>query len=127
MEVNADSRIWIYLSDKELDQDTEKSISVDLYLFLQNWKAHGNPLKTGYEIRDHRFIILSVDEEEFSASGCSIDKQVQFIKELEAKYGLSLLNRLLVAYPEGDKVKVVPSSKIPELLASGAINEGTMI
>lgn len=125
--MSGNNKIWAYLSDKALDAETEKSISHDVASFLQHWKAHGNPLETSYRILHHRFIVISVNEAEFSASGCSIDKQVQFIKETEKKYGINLLNRLLVAYLNKDTVEVVHSSKIPELLNAGAIDENTTV
>ena len=64
---------------------------------------------------------------QYSASGCSIDKQVQFIKELEKKYSLILLDRLLVAYKKEDEILVTHSSKIPQLLTEGLISKNTPV
>ena len=122
MSENRNERIWIYLSDVEFTTEIERHISQDTEAFVKDWKAHERPLSASFKILHKRFILISVDELEYTASGCSIDKQVRFIKDTEKKYNIHLLNRLLVAYLVGEKVEVIPASKIPELLASGKIN-----
>jgi len=121
------NRVWVYLSDKTFSPEVESGLKADVQNFLAGWNAHGTSLSSSFEIRHEHFIIISADEEKFSASGCSIDKQLRFIKDTEQKYGLSLLNRLLVAYKAGDEIKVIHSSKIPELLSAGQINENTLV
>lgn len=121
------NRVWVYLSDKLLSHELESFIVADLNHFLAGWNAHGTALSASAGVLHHRFIVIKADEENYSASGCSIDKQFQFIKVIENKYQLSLLNRLLVAYKEGSEVKVVHSAKVPEMLASGEMNENTVI
>lgn len=121
------SRVWVYLSDTPFSNEAEASLKNDIQQFLAGWNAHGTSLSSSFEIRHHQIIIIKADEEKFGASGCSIDKQLRFIKETEAKYGVSLLNRLLVAYHENGHIKIVHSSKIKDLLDQGVLNENTKI
>jgi len=121
------NRVWVYLSDKSFSPEVESGIKADLQNFLKDWNAHGTSLSASYDILQNHFIIIRADEEKFSASGCSIDKQLRFVKETEQKYGLSLLNRLIVAYKEGNDIKVIHSAKIPELLVAGQISENTIV
>ena len=121
------NRVWVYLSDKTLDETTIASLKGDLQDFLTGWNAHGTALTASAEILYNHFIIIKVDEEKFAASGCSIDKQFQFIKAAEQKYEITLLNRLLVAYKKDNEVKVIHSSKVTELLSTGELNENTGI
>jgi len=121
------NRVWVYLSDKAITGEVESALTVDIIAFLKEWNAHGTSLSASYEILQKRFIIIKADEEKFSASGCSIDKQLRFIKDAEQKYSLSLLNRLLIAYKVGEEIELIHSSKIPELLAAGKINENTTV
>src|ERR1700751_2893760 len=119
------NRVWVYLSDKVFADATVASLKEDLQHFLTGWNAHGTALSASADILHKHFIIIKADEEKFSASGCSIDKQFQFIKSAEQKYDFSLLNRLVIAYKNGNDVKVVHSSKVGEMLASGELNENT--
>ncbi len=125
--ISDNSRVWVYLSDKELSAEEEQMITADLHLFLTEWKAHGTPLATASQLTQQRFIIIAVDEDVYAASGCSIDKQLQFIKETEKKYNIHLLNRLLVAYQQNNKVEVIHSSKVQALLNEGVLNENTLV
>lgn len=121
------NRVWVYLSDKVLEDATVAALKNDLKNFIAGWNAHGTALSASSEILHKHFIIIKADEEKFAASGCSIDKQFQFIKEAEKKYNLSLLNRLVVAYKDGNTTKVIHSAKVPELLVSGQLTENTTV
>ena len=120
-------RIWIYTFSKELATTQLTDMYQRCQYFVEHWTAHEVNLDASYEIHKQRLLIFKVDEANYNASGCSIDKQVRFVKELEQLYAIELLNRLLVAYEHGDEVKVVKQSQIADLLASGAINEQTII
>jgi hypothetical protein len=121
------NRVWVYLSDKPFNEQIENGLKVDIQNFLSGWNAHGKALTASSEILHHYFIIIKADEEQYSASGCSIDKQFQFIKETEKKYNLNLLDRLIVAYKKENAVFVIHSSKVPQLLKDGVINENTIV
>ena len=75
------------------------------YTFLQS-----------FELYQNRLLIFKVNEEKYNASGCSIDKQVRFVKELEQAFSLELLDRLLVAYENNNQVEVVKSAQIKTFL-----------
>ena len=120
-------RIWIYTFSKELDTTQLTDMNQRCQYFVVHWTAHDVNLDASYEMHKQRLLIFKVNEANYNASGCSIDKQVRFVKELEQLYAIELLNRLLVAYEHGDEVKVVKQSQIADLLASGTINEQTII
>lgn len=122
------NRVWIYLSDKELLPEQQRLITEQTRDFLQNWKAHEVPLKAEHQILHNHFLIIKADEAEFHASGCSIDKQLRFIKNLEDSHGIQFLNRLLVAYMDThEKVHVIHASKFADLLATGMVNPETPV
>jgi len=84
-------------------------------------------LKAKAEIRYNRFLILIVDESQAGASGCSIDKSVNFIKKLEQEFGINLLDRFNLAYREGEKVLSAPRDEFEDLLRSGKIHSNTIV
>jgi len=120
-------KIWTYLSSVALTSEQEQEILSDGKAFVSSWTAHDNPLQADFQIHLHRILIFSVNEEVHMASGCSIDKLLRFVKDLEKKYSIELLNRLLVAASEQDGIFVFPASKIPELLENGKLSAQSLI
>ena len=94
------SRVWVYSSNRKFIQKEIFSIRKDLENFLSNWTSHNQNLDTGFELRYDRFIIISVNQEINNASGCSIDNCVRFIKKLENKYEVDLLDKMNVIYKQ---------------------------
>ena len=89
------SRIWIYQADRKLLADEEKIILTKGNEFTSAWAAHGHELMAGlYVMLDH-FIVVVLDEQVESASGCSIDKLMRFIVELQKELGINFTNRLI--------------------------------
>lgn len=120
-------KVWVYLSSKVLDGDVLKTIMEQGKAFVQNWKAHEMPLNGSFEVLHKRFIVVKVDETQYNASGCSIDKLLRLIKQLEADCQLELLNRLLVAYEKDKAVEVVHASNIKNMLAEKTMGENTKV
>jgi hypothetical protein len=127
MRFSEQSRVWIYQSDRELYEDEVKQLHEILNKFASEWTAHNHQLKAKAEIRYNRFLILIVDESQAGASGCSIDKSVNFIKRLEQEFNVSLLDRFNLAYREGESVLSAPRDKFEDLLRSGKINSDTIV
>ena len=94
------SRVWVYSSNRKFIQKEIISIRKDLENFLSNWTSHNQNLETGFELRYDRFIIIAVNQEINDASGCSIDNCVRFIKKLEIKYEVDLLDKMNVIYKQ---------------------------
>lgn len=127
MRFSEHSRVWIYQSDRELYDEQVKQLHEILNNFTAEWTAHNHQLKAKAEIRYNRFLILIVDETQAGASGCSIDKSVNFIKRLEQQFGINLLDRFNMAYRQGEKVLSAPRHEFEELLKTGRINAGTIV
>lgn len=120
-------RIWIYTLSRPLEaQDLEELKSLCSH-FVSGWTAHEVSLDASYELYKNRLLIFKVNEAKYNASGCSIDKQLRFVKELENKFNVELLNRLLVAYESNGGVEVVKQSAVPGLLDSHILNENTIV
>ncbi len=94
------SRVWIYSSNRKFVQKEIISLRNDLEDFLSNWTSHNQNLETSFELRYDRFIIIAVNQEINNASGCSIDNCVRFIKKLENKYEVDLLDKMNVIYKQ---------------------------
>jgi hypothetical protein len=127
MEFSSHSRVWIYQSDRKLTADELVQIQMNLDNFTRSWTAHNNQLKAKAEIRHNRFLVLIVDESQAGASGCSIDKSVNFMKQIEQQFGINLFDRFNLAYRDGEEVLSVPRHQFEELLKAGTINTQTIV
>lgn len=121
------SKVWVYQSDRPFTADEETTLNGALAQFTQQWTAHNQQLKAIGEVRNNRFIILMVDETQAEASGCSIDKSVHFIKEIESHFGVALFNRLLVSYEVNGAVKTTNVNELENLFATGQIKQDTFV
>ena len=97
-----ESRIWIYQSSRKFSDEEVTDIEKDLMQFIENWSAHGTSLEASFIIKYNRFIIIAVNQEFHPATGCSIDSSVGFIQNLEQKYSVDLLDKMNVAFKQGE-------------------------
>lgn len=120
-------RIWIYQANRELSESEEARILTKLETFTAQWKAHGTPLSAKAEVRHQRFVILMVDDDVAPPSGCSIDKSVHLLKEVEAETGVNLFDRMQVAFRDGEQIRAVSRAEFEQLLAQNKINGDTIV
>ena len=127
MEFSSHSRVWVYQSDRKLTDAEALQAQVLLDNFTTGWTAHNNQLLAKAEIRYNRFLILIVDESQAGASGCSIDKSVNFMKQLEQQFGINLFDRFNLAYRDGEEILSVPRHQFEDLLKAGKIDTETIV
>lgn len=94
--------------------------------FTAQWTAHNMQLKATGQVYFNRFIVLLVDETQAGASGCSIDKSVHFIKQIEEKLGVSLFNRQLIAYKKGEDINTFLLGEVDKYVANGELTPETV-
>jgi hypothetical protein len=121
------NKVWTFLIGQQPANDLLEQLTGETKAFVKGWTAHDHQLTASVEIFKNRIIIIKVDESNYGASGCSIDKLTRFIKELEKKHGISLLNRMLVAYKKDDEIFTAPASSTGDLLSKGTINENSIV
>ena len=121
------SRIWIYQANRSFSPEELEEIRGEMDAFLHQWTAHGSNLKAGYEIRYKRFIVIGLDQEQASASGCSIDASVRFIQHLEEKYDVTLLDKMNVSYKQGEYVAYKPLGDFKKMAKQKAVSGKTIV
>jgi hypothetical protein len=127
MQFSENSRVWVYQADRKLADSEVQQIQNELDSFTTGWTAHNSQLKAAGEIKYNRFIILIVDESQAGASGCSIDKSVRFVNDLQQQFNINLLDRFNLAYREGNEVLSAPRQAFEEKLKQGGINTNTIV
>jgi len=103
-----DSRIWIYQANRKLREEEVGQIATKTKTFLEQWTAHGSDLEAGFEIRYNRFIVIGLNQENATTSGCSIDTSVNFIQHFReyriAIYSVKLF--LLMCVMENPRLRI---------------------
>ena len=126
-ELPGETRVWIYQCDRKLSDSEIEAIKEQGDNFIDNWAAHGEKLEAAFDVLHSQFLIIFADEKQAEASGCSIDRSVHFIKNLEQEYSVSLLNRTLVAYKVDDEIVILPQEEFIGLVAQGALSKDTIV
>jgi len=120
------SKVWLFTSNKLLNESEQLSIQIDIDNFCAHWDSHGAVLKASGFILFSRILMLVVDESFHSISGCSMDKSVAFIKNMETKYNISLFDRLLQSALVDNQWQTNSTVVWSEKLKSNEINMDTV-
>lgn len=120
------SRLWIYTSNVPLEGELKSNIEAEMEQFIASWSSHGSSMDAVAEIVDKYFLIIGLDETSAGASGCGIDKSVKKIQELEAKFGIQLLNRQWVVFDK-EAIELVPLHQFWAMRKAGLIDDNTMV
>jgi len=127
-ELSGDSRAWVFQANKELSEQEQKLISAELNAFVDTWLSHGSLLKAHFKLLHNRFIVFFVDEEGDRMCGRAVDNSVRFVKELETKYKLILLDRNMMAYIDNKgNVQGCKLDELNQLIEEGKISPETKV
>ena len=126
-EMDKNSRIWVFQSNRKFFANELVEIEKSLSLFLENWTAHKVELKVAYTIKYDRFIIIALDESINAATGCSIDKCVHFIKDLENKYEIDLLDKMNISFKQGDYISYKSIVDFKKLVKNKSVSKNTIV
>jgi len=121
------ARVWVYKTARDLSHAEQNLVRDRGAAFTSTWAAHGAPLDAAVEVLHDRFVVVAVDEEQAKASGCSIDKSVGFIKQLEQDLNLMLTDRMVVVYEVKNGVTSCRLQNLPELLKEGILTADTIV
>jgi|NOAtaT_6_FD_contig_51_1356850_length_1185_multi_2_in_0_out_0_2 hypothetical protein len=122
------TRVWVYQCNRDFSNDELEQLNSKIKSFCLNWKAHGNSLDATYNVIFNRFIVLAVNEQNETASGCSIDSSVRFIKELEKEFNVDFFDRLKVCYiDKNNQLKSFNFHHLFPLLNANEINLETPV
>lgn len=121
------AKVWVYQSNRAFTEAEKDEIQQLGDAFVNQWASHGTALRAGFEIAHSRFLILAVEEDQMKASGCSIDSSVNFIRQMENKFGVDLFDRMAVAYRQGEELQVVSLAEFKELAGNRIVSPDTLV
>ena len=122
----AHARVWVFASDRPLKGADATALLAEVDAWLEQWKAHGAPLRSARDWRDDRFLAIGVDPTAEQASGCSIDALFRRLQEMERRLDTSLVagGRVFYRGPDGEP-RVAKRSDVSRLAASGELSATT--
>ena len=121
-QLSDEARIWIYQANRLLRPEEQASLMHTTQEFLEQWMAHGRPLQCSAALLYDQFLVLAVEERQQGATGCAVDASIQFVRELEQQFQISLLDRKWVAFRHADETFVVPLSQLEADIEKGVID-----
>ena len=121
------AKVWIYQSDRNLSNIDIELIEREVKLFLNNWSSHNKEIESSFEIRYNRFLIIGLNENINSASGCSIDKSVNFIKNLQSILKVNFLNRLDVACKIGNEINSISLLEFQNMIRENKLSKDSIV
>ena len=120
-------RVWVFPASRQLAGDEERRLLVEVDAFLDEWAAHGAPLRAGRELVEGWFLLVGVDEDASKPSGCSIDALVNRLEGLGQALGVTLVDRAPVWYRAGSEIRRVARQEFKALAQAGAVGPGTQV
>ncbi len=121
------ARVWIYQSDLALTADQVAFIRATLLNFTERWTAHEEELRASFTVLYDRFVILSVDEQQAGASGCSIDSSVRAIKDIGSKLRINLLDRTVIHFRNDQEINTMKLTDFQDALTGGKLTGDTIV
>lgn len=122
-----ESRVWIYQANRSFTDNELEEIKEKLNVFLDNWTAHGSDLQAGYKIEYKRFIVIGLNQNLNTATGCSIDASVRFIQALEQDYNVDLMDKMNVSYKQGDFIAYKSLLDFKKMAKDRAVSKNTIV
>ncbi len=126
-EMSPNSRVWIYQATGPFTEASKRLLTEKMNPFLSQWESHGNPLKASWKLFYDLFLVVAVDETYHAASGCSIDKSVNFIKQLEDELGADLLGKTAIAVLEKTSIATFGLKDLKKSVEEGKITPDSII
>ncbi|GAB3825612.1 hypothetical protein [Pontibacter rugosus] len=125
-ELPPQARLWVYQASRPFTEAEQTEIKPLMERFATDWSSHGKGLQASAELLHNRFLVLANNEEATAASGCSIDKSVSFVKELEQKFGVSFFDRTQLAFLKDEQVQLVSMQELKSKVAAGEIDQNSL-
>ncbi len=125
------ARLWIFGVSRPLGPEEEERLLVRVDAFLEEWRAHGDPLSAARDWRYGRFLLVAVDDRITPPSGCSIDALVRQLRGLEEELDVEIVGGAPVWYrgegTEDGPIRRVSRGEFREEMERGSLGPETVV
>src|SRR5690554_2154381 len=120
-------RIWIYQASRMLNTEEAELLLEKMDKFTEQWTAHGKQLVAQALLKYNQFLVIRVNEGLVKATGCSIDKSTDTLKQIQEELGLDFFDRMQIAYRDAETIKTVSRAEFEKLIESGKVDGNTIV
>lgn len=121
------ARVWVYQANRKFTEEELSELKTELENFVRQWTVHGADLQGSFDIRYNRFIVLGVDEDFATTSGCSIDSSIHFIQHLQEKFEIDLLDKMNVTFRMGEYIAHKELIDFKKMVKDRAVSPDTIV
>ena len=114
-------RLWVFPASRPLTDPESAAFLGAVDDFLDQWTAHGAPLRSARELRQGRFLLVGVDVDAAGPSGCSIDALVNRLRKLGSELDVTLIDHAPIWYREGEDVRAISRGDFRALASEGTV------
>ncbi len=126
-ELPKSARVWVYQSNRPFTEEELPQLKSELENFIHEWTVHGADLKAAFSIKYRRFIVLGVDEDFATTSGCSIDTSIHFIQHLQETFKIDLLDKMNVTFRQGEYIAYKPLLDFKKMVKARSVSPKTVV
>src|SRR3954468_10530140 len=127
-ELPESARIWVFGSDQPITGAVADTLLAEVDQYLDQWKAHGFPLKAAREWKENRFLVIGIDPTVEQASGCSIDGLFRALQQLQKTIGAQIVGGGRVFYRDATgSTRSITREEFSSLKSSGTIKKETPV
>jgi hypothetical protein len=120
-------RLWVFPLTRDLTDEERASTLGVVDAFLDQWAAHGVPLRSGRRLADGRFLLVGVDIDAEAPSGCSIDALVNRLRAHGTELGVSFIDHAPIWFRSPDGVRMVSRAEFRALVEEGVATPDTRV
>lgn len=120
-------KLWVFPASRKFYPQEISEVKESIESFLKNWNFDKGELKSAYQIKYDRFIIITVDDSEINLPLEAHDALSEFILSLEKKYDILLLDKINVCYKQGEFVQYKDLIAFKKMIKSKSISPKTTV
>jgi len=125
--LSSEAKIWIYPSSRKFYQQEIERLQNQLQNFVENWKKEDKNFKGSYQLLHNRFIVFLVEKSICPLNFEDVNKQVQFILQLQNEYKVNLLDKMNVCFKQGNYIQYKDLKAFKKLLKNKAVSNKTIV
>jgi len=120
-------KLWVFPASRKFYPQEISELKESVETFLKDWNSETEALKSAYQIKYDRFIIITVDDSEIKLPIETHNALSDFIQSLEKKYNLVLMDKINVCYKQGEFVQYKDLIAFKKMIKSKGVSPKTIV